>query len=45
MRMDSDVWAGRWAVEGEGGGGDDGTFDAKERFEHAFKALFDIIGR
>ena len=29
MRMDSDVWAGRWAVEGEGGGGDDGTFDAK----------------
>ena len=28
MRMDSDVWAGRWAVEGEGGG-DDGTFDAK----------------
>ena len=20
MRMDSDVWAGRWAVEGEGGG-------------------------
>ena len=28
MRMDSDVWARRWAVEGEGGG-DDGTFDAK----------------
>ena len=20
MRMDSDVWAGRWAVDGEGGG-------------------------
>ena len=29
MRMDSDVWAGRWAVDGEGGGGDGGTFDAK----------------
>ena len=29
MRMDSDVWAGRWAVEGEGGWGDDVTFDAK----------------
>ena len=27
--MDSDVWAGRWAVDGEGGGGDDVTFDAK----------------
>ena len=27
--MDSDVWAGRWAVDGEGGGGDGGTFDAK----------------
>ena len=27
--MYSDVWAGRWAVDGEGGGGDGGTFDAK----------------
>ena len=27
--MDTDVWAGRWAVDGEGGGGDGGTFDAK----------------
>ena len=27
--MDSDVWAGRWAVDGEGGWGDDVTFDAK----------------
>ena len=29
MRMDSDVLAGRWAVDSEGGGGDDVTFDAK----------------
>ena len=29
MRMNADVWAGRWAVDGEGGGGDGGTFDAK----------------
>ena len=28
--MDTDVWAGRWAVDGDGGGGGDGgTFDAK----------------
>ena len=27
--MDSDVLAGRWALDGEGGGGDDVTFDAK----------------
>ena len=28
--MDPDVWAGRWAVDGEGGGGGDGrTFDKK----------------
>ena len=28
--MYTDVWAGRWAVDGEGwGGGDAGTFDAK----------------
>ena len=28
--MNPDVWAGRWAVDGEGGGGrDGGTFDAK----------------
>ena len=28
--MIPDLWAGRWAVEGEGGGGrDGGTFDAK----------------
>ena len=29
MRMDSDVWAGRWGGDGEGRGGNDGTFDAK----------------
>ena len=27
--MIADIWAVRWAVEGEGGGGDGGTFDAK----------------
>ena len=27
--MDSDVLAGRWAVDSEGGGGDDLTYDAK----------------
>ena len=25
--MDADVWAGRWAVDGEGGGGWRPTFD------------------
>ena len=29
VRMDTDVCAVRWAVDGEGGGGDGGTFDAK----------------
>ena len=30
MRIDPDVWAGRWGVYGEcGWGGDGGTFDAK----------------
>ena len=29
MRMDSGVLAGRWAVDSEGGGGDDLTYDAK----------------
>ena len=29
MRMYSDVLAGRWAVDSEGGGGDDLTYDAK----------------
>ena len=29
MRMDSDVWAGRWGVDGEGRGGNDGTVDWK----------------
>ena len=27
--MDTDVCAVRWAVDGEGGGGDGGTFNAK----------------
>ena len=29
MRINADVWAGRWGVYGEGGGGEGGTFDAK----------------
>ena len=29
MRMNTDVWAIRWAVDGEGGGGMAALFDAK----------------
>ena len=29
MRMDSDVWAGRWGVDGDGRGGNDSTVDWK----------------
>ena len=45
MRMDSDVWAGRWAVEGEGGGGDDGTFDVYHRpnLERARKGRLPLV--
>ena len=41
--MDSDKWSGRWAVEGEGGGGDEGTFDAIKNVKNV-RFLTSILG-